>query len=86
MALCAPETAGPWSATIWMTSSMKWAAYSGSSFLNHNRPMTPPIPIFRSRTSDSFFPAYNSSSPLSSDIVQMNVVGLRISPVARALL
>ena len=51
----------------------------GQLLLNHSRPMTPPIPILLSRTSDSLLPAYSSSSPLSSDIVQMNG-GLRIRP------
>jgi hypothetical protein len=32
MVLCAPDTAGPWSAIIWITSSMNSQAYLGMAF------------------------------------------------------
>mmetsp|Transcript_18636 Transcript_18636/g.34534 ORF Transcript_18636/g.34534 Transcript_18636/m.34534 type:complete len:200 (-) Transcript_18636:1059-1658(-) len=57
MVLCAPDTAGPWSAVIISTISIKVAAYSGRRRLNHKSPITPPMPRFSRNTSEMGIPA-----------------------------
>merc|ERR1711871_542410 len=43
--LCAPETAGPWSAQITKHISRKRKQVSGSFLRNHSKEMAPPTPI-----------------------------------------
>mmetsp|Transcript_22827 Transcript_22827/g.64822 ORF Transcript_22827/g.64822 Transcript_22827/m.64822 type:complete len:270 (-) Transcript_22827:693-1502(-) len=80
MVLWAPDTAGPWSAVIMRTISIKVVAYSGRRRLNHSRPMTPPRPSCSLKTSEIGMPAYRSSSPRSSQMEDTNAAGLRTRP------
>src|ERR1700722_6554808 len=49
-----------------------------SKYQNHL--MMPPSLISSLKTSEMCMPAYNSSCPCSSEIVEMNAASLRISP------
>ena len=42
--LCAPETAGPWSAVTMSTISMNLVAYGGRRRRNHSSESAPPTP------------------------------------------
>ena len=46
MELCAPDTAGPWSAQRMMASSMNFVISVGSFFLKNNNEMMSPMPEF----------------------------------------
>ena len=78
--LWAPATAGPWSAVTISTISTNFVAYAGSRFLNHSKHNTPPTPKLSAKTSEMGTPAYLSSSPRSSEIVEMKLAGLRTMP------
>mmetsp|Transcript_19396 Transcript_19396/g.59734 ORF Transcript_19396/g.59734 Transcript_19396/m.59734 type:complete len:267 (+) Transcript_19396:66-866(+) len=80
MALCAPATAGPWSAVTMRTISTNFVAYGGSRLRNQSRQSTPPTPRSSLKTSEMGVPAYRSSSPRSSEIVEMKLAGLRTMP------
>lgn len=81
--LCAPLTAGPWSAVTIKHISKNLQTYGGKQRWNHKSDTTPPIPTFFVRTSEIGIPAYNNSCPRSSQIEVMNEAGLRIKPTMR---
>lgn len=59
--LCAPDTAGPWSAVNIKDISRNLQYIGGRHRWNHNNETTPPIPTFCLRTSVTGIPAYNNS-------------------------
>mmetsp|Transcript_13165 Transcript_13165/g.52748 ORF Transcript_13165/g.52748 Transcript_13165/m.52748 type:complete len:246 (+) Transcript_13165:569-1306(+) len=80
MVLCAPDTAGPWSAVTMRIISTNLVAYGGSFLRNHRSDRTPPTPRSSEKTSEMSMPEYLSSSPRSSEMVEMKLAGLRIMP------
>mmetsp|Transcript_23113 Transcript_23113/g.64130 ORF Transcript_23113/g.64130 Transcript_23113/m.64130 type:complete len:246 (+) Transcript_23113:421-1158(+) len=78
--LCAPLTAGPWSAVTMRIISMNLVHSLGSCRRNHRSERTPPMPISCSKTSVMVTPQYFSSSPRSSEMEEMKFAGLRTMP------
>mmetsp|Transcript_31995 Transcript_31995/g.62982 ORF Transcript_31995/g.62982 Transcript_31995/m.62982 type:complete len:246 (-) Transcript_31995:2481-3218(-) len=78
--LCAPLTAGPWSAVTIKIISMNFIHSVGNCRRNHNNESTPPMPISCWKTSVMGTPQYFSSSPRSSEIEEMKLAGFLTMP------
>mmetsp|Transcript_64000 Transcript_64000/g.177903 ORF Transcript_64000/g.177903 Transcript_64000/m.177903 type:complete len:228 (-) Transcript_64000:442-1125(-) len=78
--LCAPLTAGPWSAVTIKTMSMKFVHSAGSCLRNQRSESTPPTPMSLSKQSEMDTPQYFSSSPRSSAMDEMKFAGFRTMP------
>mmetsp|Transcript_115199 Transcript_115199/g.372315 ORF Transcript_115199/g.372315 Transcript_115199/m.372315 type:complete len:246 (+) Transcript_115199:336-1073(+) len=80
MVLCAPLTAGPWSAVTMRIISINFVHSFGNCRRNHSSDRTPPMPRSWPKTSEIVTPQYVSSSPRSSEMEEMKFAGLRTMP------
>mmetsp|Transcript_70289 Transcript_70289/g.147147 ORF Transcript_70289/g.147147 Transcript_70289/m.147147 type:complete len:246 (+) Transcript_70289:206-943(+) len=80
MVLCAPLTAGPWSAVTIKIISMNLQQAGGSCLRNHSSDKVPPMPMSFLKTSLMGMPQYFNSSPRSSEMELMKFAGFRTMP------